>query len=312
MHRITRRALVRGSGALVAGTALGAALSAESRSRPARPASPGADPRPLKLAVKAGMVQVEGSLADKLALLRDLGYDGIELDSPGGPDPAEVARARAASGLPVHGVVDSIHWNVRLSDPDADVRERAVAGLETAVRDAHAYGGSSVLLVPGRVADPEKENQQQVWERSIAGIRRVLPVAAELGIHILIENVWNGFCYVHEGPADQSADELARYLDAIASPWVGAYLDLGNHCKYGVVEQWVRTLGRRIVKLDVKDWSRASGWSKIGDGDVNWPAVREALAEIHFTGWCTAEVDGGGEERLRDIRERMGRVLLGE
>ncbi len=295
---------------LLGGAVAAAALSspAQARSRTGPPT--GGEPQ-LRFAVKIGMVGGDAPLVDKFKLVKAIGFDGIELDSPNGLDRAEVLRARDESGLPIHGVVDSIHWNKRLSAPDAAVRAEGVRGLETALRDAKAYGGSSVLLVPGRVADAEKENQQHVWDRSIEGIRAVLPLAAELGIRILIENVWNGFCYVHDGPADQSADELARYLDAIGSPWVGAYFDIGNHRKYGVPEEWIRKLGPRIVKCDVKDWGRENGWAKIGDGDVDWAAVRKALGEIGFHGWATAEVGGGGEERLREIKRRMDATLRG-
>jgi len=38
--------------------------------------------------------------------------------------------------------------------------------------------------------------------------------------------------------------------------------------------------------------------------------VRQALAEIGYTGWCTAEVSGGGRDVLADIAQRMDRVLL--
>jgi hexulose-6-phosphate isomerase len=128
-------------------------------------------------------------------------------------------------------------------------------------------------------------------------------------VRILIENVWNGFCYVHDGPADQTAEQLKAYLDAIDSPWVGSYFDIGNHRKYGDPAAWIRTLGRHVVKLDVKDWGVANGWAKIGDGDVPWADVRAALDAIGFTGWATAEVEGGDKARLAEIRERMGRVL---
>jgi len=249
------------------------------------------------------------TVRDRFALLKELGYDGVELDSPGGPDIDEAVNASREIGLPIHGVVDSIHWNVRLSDPDPDVRTRAVEGLQTAIRDSHAYGGSSVLLVPGRVAHPENENHDQVFARSIEGIRACLPLAAKLGIHILIENVWNGFCYLHDGPNDQTADRLAQYLDEINSPWVGAYFDIGNHQKYGKPAEWIRTLGRRIVKLDVKDWGVEAGWAKIGEGDVIWPEVCDALREIGFAGWATAEVGGGSRERLEEIKAGMERVF---
>lgn len=304
MSRLDRRDVLRGGAALAAALAPLPALAVPSTGTRRAPV--------LRYACKIGMVAVEGSLTDRFRLLADLGYDGVELDSPSQLDPREVLAAREATGLPVHGVVDSIHWQVRLSDPDPEVRARGVEGLGTAIRDAHAHGGSSVLLVPGRVADPERENQQQVFERSIEGIRAVLPLAAELGIHVLIENVWNGFCYEHGGPADQTADELARYLDTIASPWVGSYFDIGNHQKYGRPADWIRTLGPRIVKLDVKDWGIEPGFCRIGDGDVDWPDVRTALGEIGYHGWATAEVAGGDGERLADVLARMKRHLGGE
>ena len=259
--------------------------------------------------LKIGMVRLPGSFEDKLKKLEELGYDGLELNSPGGVNLDEAVAASRKTGFPLHGVVDSVHWKKRLSDQNPEVREQGYLALKGAVRDASRIGGSSVLLVPGRVANADTENQQQVWDRSIEQIRRVLPLASRLGIHILIENVWNGFCYLHEGPSDQSADQLAAYLDAIDSPWVGAYFDIGNHQKYGKPAQWIRRLGRRIVKLDVKDWGVASGFCKIGDGDVDWPEVRKALLDIGYCGWATAEVGGGKEERLREVSERMDRVF---
>jgi hexulose-6-phosphate isomerase len=147
----------------------------------------------------------------------------------------------------------------------------------------------------------EKETHDQVWERSQAEVRKVLPLAAELGIRILVENVWNGFCY--------EAAKMKKYIDEFASPWVGVHFDIGNIVKYEPSEHWIRTLGARIVKLDVKDWGKANGFCKIGDGDTNWPEVRKALAEIEYAGWAAAEVEGGGKDALTDVARRMDRVL---
>ena len=119
-----------------------------------------------------------------------------------------------------------------------------------------------------------------------------------------MENVWNGFCY--------SPEQTAEYLDGFNSPWVGSYFDIGNHVKYGKSEHWIRTLGKRIVKLDVKDWGKQNGFCKIGDGDCNWPEVRKAVAEIGFTGWSTAEVGGGNRDRMKDVHDRMNKHLLGK
>lgn len=247
------------------------------------------------------MIKGPETVLEKFQLCKELGYDGMELISPAeGFDAEEIRAASLETDMPVHGLVNTKHWGVRLSSPEARQREAAVEILRDAIRDAHAFGGDSVLLVPGKVTGAE-ETHEHVWRRSITGIGQVLPLASRLGVRVLIENVWNGFC--------ETPEALRDYLDEIASPWVGAYFDIGNVVKFSPSQDWIRVLGSRIVKLDVKDWGATNGFCKIGDGDVNWPAVRAALAEIGFTGWCTAEVAGGDRQRLADIVGRMDQVL---
>jgi hexulose-6-phosphate isomerase len=244
-------------------------------------------------------------LTDKFKALKELGFDGVEMDSPG-MKVEETRKAILDSGLPVDGTVCSTHWNIRHSDKDPAVREKALADLQTAIRDTHAVGGHTVLLVVGHGKDG---SEREVWERSITGIRQALPLASRLGIYIAIENVWNQFLYQHDGPENQSANQMRDYVDELNSPWVGVQFDIGNHQKYGKPAEWIRTLGKRIVKLDVKDWGKKPGFSKIGEGDVDWPAVRRALLDIGYSGWAAAEVSGGGREQLREVSEQMDQVL---
>ena len=266
-------------------------------------------PLPIKLSLKCGMAQFGANLEEKFRILKELGYDGVELDSPGGQNKQEALAASKATGLPIHGVVDSIHWKIRLSDPDAKVREEGLQGLLTAIRESHACGGSAVLLVPGVV--DAKTNHDDACSRSIEQIRKALPLASELGIHILIENVWNKMFYTEDGGNAQSAEKLVAYLDQINSPWVGSYFDIGNHQRFGKPAEWIRTLGKRIVKLDCKDWGVKGGFGKIGEGDIEWPEVRKALAEIGYTGWATAEVQGGDRAACGEILAQMKKHLLG-
>ena len=264
----------------------------------------GAPSKKLQLykAVKWGMIAGAPTVLDRFQICKEIGYDGMELISPADFSAEEVRKASDATGLPVHGLVDMKHWDVRLSDPDAKMSDEGVAILLQAILDCHAFGGFSVLLVPGRVNGAD-ENHDHVWQRSIAGIRQVLPLASKLGVRVLIENVWNGFC--------ETPEQLRDYLDEIDNPWVGSYFDIGNVVKFSPSENWIRTLGSRIVKLDVKDWSTTKGFdAKIGEGDVNWAAVRDALREIQFSGWCTAEVAGGDREWLTDVAKRMDQTLL--
>lgn len=300
---LDRRTLLQGTGAVMAAGMIGSASAAQVMSKKMKSKSD----LKLKLALGYGMIGGGASMVDKFKLARKVGFEGIEIDCPNQHADADVVRAVAESGIPVHSVVDSVHWHSTLSHADAAERDRGVAGLEAAIRGAKTYGASDVLLVPAVVGGEVTE--QQAWDRSIEGIGRVLPVAAELGIMILIENVWNRFGYDHDGDDQQSAQKLADYIDAIDSPWVRFYLDLGNHRKYADVESWVRTLGSRIVKLHVKGWGKTAGWCDIGDGDVNWPEVCRALRETGFTGWATAEVGGGDEKRLAQIKAQLDHVF---
>ncbi|MCK4792169.1 MAG: sugar phosphate isomerase/epimerase [Desulfobacteraceae bacterium] len=262
---------------------------------------------PIFKSLKFGMIKEDLSILDKFKLVQDIGYDGVELDSPGGPDKKECLEASQKTGLPIHGVVDSRHWSVRATESDPKRREECLKDILTAIKESHYCGGSSVLFVPGHGNDgPESD----IIPRAIEVIQQALPSAAKLGVKILIENVWNRMFYDHDGKPEQNAERYAAFIDACNSPWVGAYFDIGNHHKYGQPQDWIRTLGKRIVKLDVKGYSRdTNNWSAIGDGTIAWPAVRAALDEIAFTGWCTAEVGGGDRKRLADIIARLNLVL---
>ncbi|SFJ60042.1 TIM barrel protein [Planctomicrobium piriforme] len=238
----------------------------------------------------------EAGTVQTLEEYKRLGFDGIEGESPG----LNVAALNAAKGkvdFPVHGLVDSIHWKQRLSSPDPAIREAGLQGLLKAIHDSKAVGGTTVLLVPGKVTGPD-ETHDDVWKRSIIEIRKAIPVAESQGIKILIENVWNGFC--------ETPEQMRDYVDEINSPWVGVYFDIGNVRKFGKPEEWIALLGPRIGKLDVKDWGVKNGFCRLGEGDVDWPAVRAALKQIQYTGWATRE---GKDKSLADTAELMNELL---
>lgn len=298
---IARRAFLRTTCAALAGS--GCAASAAGRLAGAQEAA-----KPWKKAVKWGMVQTDGSILDKFTLLKQLGFDGVELDAPSNLNKEEVLGARDETGLAIHGVVDSAHWRDYLSHPDEAVRASGVRALEEALADAKLYGATTVLLVPAVVN--KEVSYADAYLRSQAEIKKVLPRAAELGIQIGLENVWNNFLV--------SPLETARYIDELESPQVGAYFDVGNVLRYGWPEHWIRILGKRILKLDIKEYSRKKQedeglWKgfnvELLEGDCDWPAVMAALREINYQGWGTAEIPGGGPERLQEIAARMDRIF---
>ena len=256
--------------------------------------------------LKIGMIRIEASLIDKFKAAREAGFMGVEMNSPG-MDVEETKRAIALSGLPVDGTVGSTHWKIRHSSPDASTRAEALKLLKQALRDTRAVGGHTCLLVVGKGEDGSVEETNQ---RSIENISKALPLAAELGVAIAVENVWNQMHYDHDGDSNQSAEKLKAYVDAFDSPWVGMQFDIGNHWKYGSMGDWIRQLGKRVIKLDVKGFSRTEQkFTAIGEGDIDFADVRKALHEINYNGWVAAEVKGGDQEALSIISKQMDRVF---
>ena len=265
------------------------------------------DPQPWLLkTLKIGMIRVDGTLTDKFKAAKEAGFDGVDLNVPG-INVDEANQAAAASGLIIDGTVGGYHWKIRQSDPDPAVRADALTRLKAGIAETAAVGADTMLLVPAHGNDG---SDAEVYERSMASIREALPAAEKHGVSILIENVWNHFLYDHDGGSDQTADKLAQFIDAFESPWVGVQFDIGNHWKYGDAAQWIRTLGKRIKKLDIKGFSRETGkFTKITEGDIDWPSVEQALRDIEFTGWLAAEVGGGDLTRLKEVSDHMEAAL---
>jgi hexulose-6-phosphate isomerase len=262
--------------------------------------------------LKYNMVGVEGSLSDKFKAAKAAGFAAIELDSPlrfTSKDATieAVNKAVKESGLPVDGTVCGSHWKLTHSSPDAEMRAAALKDLTDAIEQTDAVGGNSVLLVAGHGKDGTPE---EIDARAIENISKALPVAARHGVSIVIENVWNRMHYDHSGDSTQTADRLIKFVDAFNSPLIGMQFDVGNHWKYGSMGDWIRQLDKRIIKLDLKGFSRETGkFTKIGEGDVDWADVRKALIEINFYGFAAAEVGGGGMDRLKEVSANMDRVL---
>jgi L-ribulose-5-phosphate 3-epimerase len=259
--------------------------------------------RNLKKGIMWGSIGIGQTIMEKFQAVKNAGFDGVEVNSH--LDRNEVLKARDATGLAIPSVCDAMHWKLALSDPDPAIREQGVDALKLSLEDAAAYGADTVLLVPGRVNDIV--SYDDCWNRTVAELKKVIPVAINLKVKIALENVWNNFLI--------SPMEAASFVDQFKTPYVGFYFDIGNVLVYGWPEQWIKILGRRIAKVHIKEFSRkiadkqgkGAGFGvKLQEGDVNWSAVMNALDSIGYSGWTTIEQPGGDTpEGLKDLCNRL-------
>ena len=263
----------------------------------------------LKKSLGFGMIKEDLSLTDKFKLVKDLGFDGVELNSPVEFTISELLDAKAKSGIELPSVVNKDHWAKPLSDPDPKIREQCIQSVAQSLQDVKDFGGDTVLVVPGVVN--EKVTYEQAYNTTLNSIRELIPYAEKTGMQIGLENVWNNFLL--------SPVEAKRFIDEINHPLIGWYFDIGNILRYGWPEHWIKTLNSRIMKLHIKEFSREK-MNKEGlwkgfdvnllEGDNNWPVVMKTISDInHKGGWITAEVSGGDRNHLKDISEGMDKII---
>jgi len=275
----------------------------------------------------------------RLKSWKEAGFDGMESNKWDVP-PAEAAEARKMAeklGMRIHAVLRG--W-ANFNSPDPGVVAKDVESVETALKAAQAYGADAVLLVPCRVGgmampDPwdfdiefdEKtghvkrvaagdnapyreyiEAQNHATDSSRKAVEKLIPVAEKTGVVIALENVWNNLWVK---PA-----LLTNFIASFQSPWVQCYYDIGNHVKYAMPEQWIRALGKRIVKVHVKDFTvdranpRGGTFVDIRDGDVDWPLVRRELDKIGYNGWMT--IEGSGGLPVEEQSKRLDLIIAGK
>jgi L-ribulose-5-phosphate 3-epimerase len=255
----------------------------------------------LKKAVLITMLPKDLSFLDRFKLAVDVGFEGIECQTVTDPKIAdEIKEAADKAKLRIHSVMNMDHWRYPLSSADPAVVATSMKGMETSLRNAKLWGADAVLLVPA-VVDP-KTTYMQAWERSQKKIQELIPLAKELGVVIAVEEVWNKFLL--------SAPDMVKFVDEFKSPWVRAYFDVGNVVMYGFPQEWIRTLGSRIVKFHLKDFKYDTRqWVPLTEGSIDWPEVRRAIGEINYSGFLTVELPTGDEAYLREVSRRVDRIL---
>jgi hexulose-6-phosphate isomerase len=287
-----RRDFLKRSGGLLAAAALGTAgLAADAPPKK----------RALRKAIMYATIGLKAPVLEQFRAVKAAGFEGVEPMSHMKQD--EVLKALDETGLKAASVCCNTHWQKPLSHPDPKARQVGLEGVLQALRDAKHYRATSILLVPGVVN--KEVSYDDCFKRSVAEIRKAVPVAQELGVTIAVENVWNNFI--------TKPQQAREFLDAIGSPQVGWHFDIGNAVRYSPPQTWIPVLGKRILKLHIKEYSKVKGFGvRLFEGDNNWPAIMKALDAAGYEGWGISEQPGNQAkdvDTMKDLTARMDRAF---
>jgi L-ribulose-5-phosphate 3-epimerase len=272
----------------------------------------GATRLPIAMAVEYSMLPKASSILERFQIAKAAGFERIECPTTKSETDAQAMKTASEKvGLPIHSVMNMDHWKYPFSSADPKVVETSLEGARTSIRNAHLWGAGTVLLVPA-VVDAHT-SYRDAYTRSQTAIRKLIPLAEELNVTLCLEEVWNKFLL--------SPLEFAKYIDEYQSPRIRAYFDVGNVVLYGYPQDWIRTLGNRIAKLHIKDFSfrhdpvaknLVAKWVGLGEGDIDWNAIYQSLKDIGYQGTATVELDGGDPAYLKEVCRRFGLILSGE
>ena len=246
------------------------------------------------------------SVKDKFKLAADAGFDGIEINGGITDEQAMDSLAAAkAAGIEIHSIMGGPHWQFPMSDPDDAVAQKCVEGIAKSIEQAAKVGATAVLLVPGVVN--EKVCYEEAWKNSIRRIKQLVPVCVKNKVVLGLENVWNKFLL--------SPMEMCQYIDGFKNKWVQGYFDVGNILLYGYPQQWIRSLGKRIKKVHVKNFKTADRtWVWLLEGDVPWPEVMTALRDVGYDDYLTVEIGPYKyypDQFVFDVSKQLDRIING-
>lgn len=263
----------------------------------------------LKKGISYYMIKEDLSVLDKFKLVKDLGFDGIEINAPVEVPLKELLQARDKTGVLISSVVNKDHWSKPLSDPRAEVQDHIIKSIAQSLEEVKELGGDTVLVVPGVVN--EKVSYEQAYKQSLESIKKLIPYAEKTNMKIGLENVWNNFLI--------SPLEAKRFVDEINHPLVGWYFDVGNVLRYGWPEHWIETLNKRIFKVHIKEFSREmmnkEGLSKgfsapLTEGDIQWINIIKGLQTISYQGeWLILELGAQDKKGLQDYSNRLDKII---
>ncbi|MFF2890385.1 sugar phosphate isomerase/epimerase family protein [Paenibacillus sp. NPDC057967] len=254
----------------------------------------------MKKGINIWSFRADRTILECARIAKKAGFDGLELSLNGtgelgleatDKDVLAIKSMLEDEGLEIAGLATGLYWDYAMTSEDESKRQKAIDICKKQLELAAAFGVDAILVIPGAVGvdfipGSEVVSYDRAYDRALEAIGKLAPHAEAAGVSIAIENVWNKFLL--------SPLELRGFIDAHNSSFVGSYFDVGNVVHSGYPEQWIRILGHRIKKVHFKDYRRQAGglhgFVDLLAGDVDYPAVVQALADIGYEGYATAEM----------------------
>jgi len=232
------------------------------------------------------------SFEEDVAHYAALGVEAIEIcEAKLDPERAvEQMEAARASGLAVSAVQPRIRtfFGSKMAPQPEAVEQRVAAFAESLKRLApHAEGASFVM----NTGAPSNGNMQRCLDETVHHLRRLAPLAADLGVKIAIEPL--NPTSINVETAIWTVDQALDLLDAVGHDSCGLCLDYWNIWQQPDCDGAIRRAGHRIFVVQASDWrTPLSAMDRLvpGSGAIPLGSLLHATWEAGYRGVCTLEI----------------------
>ena len=245
----------------------------------------------LKIGVTDWNLRLTGDVS-AVALAAKLGFDGVQISLGRTPVngklplddsgiQAQYVAAAKEHGIPLDGTcLDILHVDHLKNNSQAQIW---VADSIQITRKLN----TKVILLPffGKAALSTHDEMDHVADV----LKELAPKAEKAGVILGLEDTI-------------SAQDNVRIMDRAGSPALQVYYDVGNSTEGGFdVVKEIRWLGaRRICQIHLKDNPHY-----LGEGKIDFPAVMQAITDIHFAGFANLETDWPSKSIDNDMARNL-------
>ncbi len=242
-------------------------------------------------------------LEDILNQLVELSVNKIEVADSGNHalNPRRVERLQEiASSYEIQYSVHAPYADTNLAADDDLIREWVLKRIRASIRFASELNAECLVIHPGWTTATERFSRGRSWELNLRSLYWLMRYAGDYGVNCLLENVPNPTPYLLV-----SVDDFLLFEQEMNPP-INYVLDVAHAHLQDEVFQFIEKFGPKIKHVHVSDnWGETDQHLPLGEGNIKWGKVIDALSDAGFDGWIVIESYDKMEQNIDYLRNLL-------
>ena len=249
------------------------------------------------------LYMLDNPLENILDKLVELPIKRIEVADSGNHalNPRRVERLQElASSYELQYSIHAPYADTNLSADDDLIREWILKRIRASIRFASELDAHHLVIHPGWTTATESFTRGRSWELNLRSLYWLLRYAGDYGVSCLIENVPNPTPYLLV-----SVDDFQLFEDEMDPP-MDIVFDVAHAHLQGEEYEFIEKFGSKIKHIHISDnFGESDEHLPLGEGNINWGKVIDALQDARFSGWLVIESYDKMEQNIEYLQNLL-------